>query len=104
MKIKYTVQEVTETLAIEARIEAGQKAAIATLKSLIGDKVHPNGLVFDEVKFSAQYRAAKAECERWHEINRQFAKKAGKYLLGAMRYVKNPKRYPECKKYVVSEK
>ena len=58
MKIKYTLQEVTEALAIEARIEAGLKAANATIKSLAGDNVHPNGLVFDEVRFSAPYRAA----------------------------------------------
>ena len=104
MKTKYTLQEVTEALAIEARIEAGQKAAIARLDAIVGDKRHPNGLTLDEVKFSAPYRAAKAECERWHEINRQFAKKAGKYLLGAMRYVRLPERYPECAKYVVGAK
>ena len=100
MKTKYTLQEVTEALAIEAKIEAGHKAASAKLDAIVGDKRHPNGLTFDEVRFSDPYRIAKADCEGWHEAGRQFAKKAGKYLLGAMRYVRLPERYPECKKYI----
>ena len=104
MKTKFTMQEITAALAIQAKIEAGHKAASAKLDAIVGDKKHVNGLTFEEVKFSAPFRAAKAECAKWHEINRQFAKKAGKYLLGAMRYVSNPERYPECAKYMEGAK
>lgn len=100
MRKQYTIAEAKTANDQCEKLEAAYTAAYTELVVIIGDNQHPNGLVFEETRISAPYRAAKAKMESAMRYQASFNKAAGKELLGAMAYVRNPARYPECKKYI----
>ena len=96
----YTTAEARNAQAQCDKLEAALKIAADKMNAIVGDKQYPNGLVFDEVKFSAPFRAVKAECETASYYLQCFNRACSKELHGAMRFIRLPNRYPECKKYI----
>ena len=96
----YTTAEAKNALAQYNNLQDVHMAAADKLNAIVGDTRKANGLVPDAVKFSAPYRAAKAECETAFYYLQCFAKACPKELHAAMRYVESSNRYPECKKYI----
>ena len=100
MKTKFTMQEITAALAIQAQLQEACDIANTAVQAIVDKYACEDGHIPDAVKFSEVFRGVKEVKEKAHRCLASFNSVCGGKLLMAMHYVNNPERYASFKKYV----